>query len=361
VRALRAASRIAQRGRDGPTFAAEALMDRILLVGLAITLAGCNLESPAEDEASSTSAESAEEAVTREGYALPWAVGDAHAVGQGDLGVLPGGGHSDHTEYLCNGAGLCGTLMIHALDFEFDEGERVLASNAGVVRHVYDQTKPGDPCFKGDGDTGRCAGKENAVVIGHADGLETQYLHFSRVDVRVGQQVSKGQELGLAGATGQASGAHLHFQVQKPCGGSTMCQSLKISFADGIGLPKAGSFPVRSYDSGTRCWSDALDRYVHNACIEKPGAQGTWSECVGGEWHALNAAGGEQCAAGAPIYGYCKTETGDSVPVRTCHPFPNGKDYDWRQCGEDGVWMPNVVSYVAGSLGGKLGECASAK
>lgn len=302
-----------------------------------------------------------DEALSRAGYTLPWAVGEAHAVGQGEGGVLPGGRHSDHTEVLCNGAGQCGQLMIHALDFSFDEGEPVRASNDGVVRRVYDLTKPGDACFHGDGNTGRCAGKENSVVVGHDDGLETQYLHFSKVLVHVGQRVTRGETLGLAGSTGQSSGPHLHFQVQRPCG-ATMCQSVKISFADGVGLPKVGSHPIRSYDGASRCWSDALGRFVHHACIEKPGARGTWNECRDGAWSAVDAAAGETCAPGAPVYGYCTTETGDAVPARTCHAFPKGGGaYDWKQCGRNGAWVPGVFEYAASPLGGKLGECTSVR
>ncbi|SPS12096.1 Murein DD-endopeptidase MepM [Lactococcus lactis] len=52
----------------------------------------------------------------------------------------------------------------------------------------------------------------NYTVIKHADGLYTGYAHQSRIDVSVGQNVKKGQQIGLMGATGPVTGPHLQFQ-----------------------------------------------------------------------------------------------------------------------------------------------------
>ncbi len=52
----------------------------------------------------------------------------------------------------------------------------------------------------------------NYTVIKHADGLYTGYAHQRRIDVSVGQNVKKGQQIGLMGATGPVTGPHLHFQ-----------------------------------------------------------------------------------------------------------------------------------------------------
>lgn len=54
----------------------------------------------------------------------------------------------------------------------------------------------------------------NWVVIQHSGGLVTKYMHHSALSVSAGQYVSKGQQLGLTGNTGNSAGVHLHFQVE---------------------------------------------------------------------------------------------------------------------------------------------------
>ncbi|MGW3687218.1 M23 family metallopeptidase [Streptomyces sp. NPDC005125] len=54
----------------------------------------------------------------------------------------------------------------------------------------------------------------NEVVIKHADGRYSQYGHLSALSVSVGRTVSAGQQIGLSGATGNATGPHLHFEVR---------------------------------------------------------------------------------------------------------------------------------------------------
>ncbi len=53
----------------------------------------------------------------------------------------------------------------------------------------------------------------NAVVVDHGWGLQTLYGHLSSLEVKEGDEVKKGQELGKSGATGLALGDHLHFEV----------------------------------------------------------------------------------------------------------------------------------------------------
>ncbi len=51
----------------------------------------------------------------------------------------------------------------------------------------------------------------NSVFVDHGDGLVTMYFHLSRIDVREGDEVRRGQVIGLVGSTGRSTGAHLHF------------------------------------------------------------------------------------------------------------------------------------------------------
>lgn len=61
---------------------------------------------------------------------------------------------------------------------------------------------------------GRQGGYGNVVIVRHAGGKETLYAHLSRVDVRNGQRVEQGSRIGAVGATGWATGPHLHFEFR---------------------------------------------------------------------------------------------------------------------------------------------------
>jgi len=66
-------------------------------------------------------------------------------------------------------------------------------------------------------EVGKKSGSGNTVVIRHPNGLSTRYYHLSRFapGLKAGQQVKQKQVIGFVGATGLATGPHLHFSVTK--------------------------------------------------------------------------------------------------------------------------------------------------
>jgi murein DD-endopeptidase MepM/ murein hydrolase activator NlpD len=54
----------------------------------------------------------------------------------------------------------------------------------------------------------------NLLMIDHGMGLNSAYLHLSRIDVKVGDHVVRGQAIGLIGMTGRATGPHLHWALK---------------------------------------------------------------------------------------------------------------------------------------------------
>lgn len=83
------------------------------------------------------------------------------------------------------------------MDYRAAMGTPVRAGNSGVVvlaRPLY---------YEG-----------NCVIIDHGLGLYTLSMHFSRIDVKEGQHVKTGDQLGLSGATGRVTGPHLHWAVR---------------------------------------------------------------------------------------------------------------------------------------------------
>jgi peptidoglycan hydrolase-like protein with peptidoglycan-binding domain len=52
------------------------------------------------------------------------------------------------------------------------------------------------------------------VTVAHGRGERTMYAHLSRIDVRVGVRIGQGVRVGLVGASGHATGPHLHFEVR---------------------------------------------------------------------------------------------------------------------------------------------------
>jgi peptidoglycan hydrolase-like protein with peptidoglycan-binding domain len=84
------------------------------------------------------------------------------------------------------------------LDFPEPTGTPIHAAGVGVVSFAGFNT----------------GGYGNLVVVTHRLGYETWYAHMSQIAASVGQRVSGGQTIGYVGATGHATGPHLHFEVR---------------------------------------------------------------------------------------------------------------------------------------------------
>jgi murein DD-endopeptidase MepM/ murein hydrolase activator NlpD len=61
---------------------------------------------------------------------------------------------------------------------------------------------------------GEVSGFGNAVFVAHGFGVTTRYGHMSRIDVRPGQRVKRGDIVGRVGNTGRSTGYHLHYEVR---------------------------------------------------------------------------------------------------------------------------------------------------
>ena len=93
---------------------------------------------------------------------------------------------------------ILGMVRMHAgIDIVAPNGALVKAADGGqIIQAGYD------------------GGYGNSIVVYHGGGFATWYAHLSRIIVAVGQNVSRGEVIGLVGATGLATGPHLHFEVR---------------------------------------------------------------------------------------------------------------------------------------------------
>ncbi len=57
-------------------------------------------------------------------------------------------------------------------------------------------------------------GYGNLIEVDHGNGLSTRYGHLSKIEVQVGDLITRGQEIGLIGSTGRSTGPHLHFEIR---------------------------------------------------------------------------------------------------------------------------------------------------
>ncbi|HRE16711.1 MAG TPA: M23 family metallopeptidase [Rhodocyclaceae bacterium] len=93
---------------------------------------------------------------------------------------------------------LVGSRAMHeGLDFAADTGTPVVAAAAGMVIVATYHPEFG-----------------NMIDVDHGDGLTSRYAHLSRMDVKEGQMIKRGERIGAVGTTGRSTGPHLHFEVR---------------------------------------------------------------------------------------------------------------------------------------------------
>lgn len=93
-----------------------------------------------------------------------------------------------------------GRASFHAgIDIAGDNGSPVYAAGAGTIVTAEN--------------SGGARGRY--IVIEHPNGLQTWYMHLSKIQAHVGQTVDKGEQIAELGSTGRSTGPHLHFQVVK--------------------------------------------------------------------------------------------------------------------------------------------------
>ena len=85
------------------------------------------------------------------------------------------------------------------LDFAADIGTEIYATGDGIVEKT-------ESVYTGYG---------NSVVIQHGYGFQTRYAHMSKIIITQGQNVKRGQLIGLVGNTGSSTGPHLHYEVMR--------------------------------------------------------------------------------------------------------------------------------------------------
>lgn len=90
------------------------------------------------------------------------------------------------------------TLQSHqGVDYTVPEGSRVFATADGRVKEISTRSTAG-----------------RTIVIDHGNGYETSYSHLLAVNVRRGQEVRRGDIIGLSGNTGLSIAPHLHYEVR---------------------------------------------------------------------------------------------------------------------------------------------------
>ncbi len=171
---------------------------------------------------SSDSSDSTGALAPPDGFDLPLACGSEVVVGQGNDNPFS---HHDELRF--------------AFDLLIPVDTAVLAMAEGVVTHVKNDIRPGDPCH--DGGDERCRPSANYVVLRHGDATSTLYKHLNDALVAPGAHLQRGDLLGRSGTTGWSTTPHVHVMRMDPCA-EPECPSIALAFADvpGDGVPITG-------------------------------------------------------------------------------------------------------------------------
>jgi len=97
------------------------------------------------------------------------------------------------------------------------EGHRITQYYSWRHTAVDIANKVGTPLYAADSGTVEFAGWSNGygnnVVINHGNGMKTRYAHASKLFVKVGEKVTRGEQIAAMGSTGWSTGPHIHFEV----------------------------------------------------------------------------------------------------------------------------------------------------
>jgi murein DD-endopeptidase MepM/ murein hydrolase activator NlpD len=98
---------------------------------------------------------------------------------------------------------------------------------------------------------GRKGGFGNLIILRHPMGYTTYYGHLSRIakGIRPGARVAQGEVIGNVGATGIATGPHLHFQINRY---GRILNPLSVKLPRGQGIPKNRMEAFRTYQAGMK-------------------------------------------------------------------------------------------------------------
>lgn len=134
----------------------------------------------------------------------------------------------------------------NSIDFSMPEGTEIAAAREGVVVDFVSHNNKGCP-------TRNCIDQANYITILHPDGTFAQYYHLKQNGIKVnkGDQVKKGDVIGLSGNTGWSKGPHLHFVCYLPrVEENKYRETVKTLFRTGNGTKAEFLVEKKTYSKG---------------------------------------------------------------------------------------------------------------